>query len=509
MTGILQAFHIAKKDVRQHRWPLLVFALLVALAAWSVAADREWIVANGLVVLLAGVLLQTLIIQGDSPVRSDAMWIGLPLDARAVFAAKVLSVIVMVILVAVLGQWIALASLDVPVTGLAGLLASASWNFGEILIITALIAALTRDLKSFLVATIIWFIASQFYVNFVNRVIGSERNGMLEWWAVDAMVSGAVLLVIARAYRHRRLASSATFAVLLLLVTPFAPVLTRSATRSVLPSVAILADSLRPRIETHPWQIPEVAGSGGRTTIGFPVDLVGASPGIWYALVEPRLHVELPDGSAREEDVDSRFVWLSREPLQLRGGERWLVTPPSDARGSFPQVLLIPGLARVNHLGARATLTGTVVAYRPSEVADLPLREGASFVDNGRRLTVVSMTSTDRGPQVSVRLTTARLGSDLSRAMGSTRWQAFGYVLVDSATREGMPLTERGYSTAGGSGLVLPGSEGQRMRISLSYWEGRPDSLNLSTRNWSSLRLIDWKPIGSFPITVTTTVTKP
>lgn len=518
MNGLAQVWHVAKKDLRQQRWPIAVYAALVTVATWSVAMDLETVIANGLFVMVAGVILQTLIIQGDSPANPGAMWITLPLGSKSVFASKLVVVALTVMIVGLIGQSIAIATLDVPMRRLGGLILDSVWPYAAILVVTALIGALTRDLKSFLLVLVGWFLASQFYLPFITRLLGQESRGFVAPWIVDSAVSVLILCVIADAYRRRRMLRSAVLGAATLLAAPFTNALKQPAhAASVVGEYPALADSLRPRIETQPWRIGEFYGGEGRQTVGFPVTLAGTAPGVWYGLVESSLRLELPDGSVTQEEVDSRFVWLTRGPLQLSGDVTWLQKPPSDAGGGWPQVLMIPALGKFNRDGAKATLTGTVVAYRPVEVASLPVRPGASFVRNGRRLTLITTevraTGMSEGPEVAVRMTVARPGSDLSRLMGRTPWQAFGYALVDASGREAVPLIESRWNTSGGSGLVVPGSEGERQLLRLQYRAQRRDSTPQLKGDWTSgsasLRLIDWEPIGSFPITVTTTVTKP
>ena len=116
MNTIAQMLHVARKDLRESRWPFIVYVALVALAAarvtdwWS--ASRVLEMAMFLVVI-AGVVLVATLIQSDSPIRADAFWATRPLSPTAVLLAKILLVVVIVVALPVAAQAFAVSSFDI------------------------------------------------------------------------------------------------------------------------------------------------------------------------------------------------------------------------------------------------------------------------------------------------------------------------------------------------------------------------------------------------------------
>ncbi len=91
MTPIAQALHVARKDLRESRWPLIGYAALVVFAAvraagwWSPGRAFE---AAMFLVVVAGIVLVPIVVQSDSPTGSDVFWATRPLAPTSVLISR-------------------------------------------------------------------------------------------------------------------------------------------------------------------------------------------------------------------------------------------------------------------------------------------------------------------------------------------------------------------------------------------------------------------------------------
>ena len=153
MNWLGQVRHVAAKDVRQTRWLLLGYVAIVALttrdAAWLLVPRRGSPEGLVLLVVACGMFVVAALVQADSPTRGDAFWASKPLDASAVFAAKLVVTGAIVIGVPIVGQLAALLAIGTSAERLPLLLLVAAWSYALWLLAAMLVAALTKDLRTF------------------------------------------------------------------------------------------------------------------------------------------------------------------------------------------------------------------------------------------------------------------------------------------------------------------------------------------------------------------------
>jgi len=158
MSISTQVFQVLLKDMRRLRWWTLAVTLWTA-AAVSMSLTVAHGPALGFLELFAsgdapsvGTLLFALyaglLIQEDSPARSDAFWVTRPVRPAALLTAKTISLALFGLLLPLVGQALALRLHGVPVY--LGALQRGALSQGVLLTGAALAAALTRDLRSFL-----------------------------------------------------------------------------------------------------------------------------------------------------------------------------------------------------------------------------------------------------------------------------------------------------------------------------------------------------------------------
>jgi hypothetical protein len=153
MTWFAQVAHVAMKDVRQARVLLFVY---IAAVAW---ATRDALKLMGpdsaspegamLFVVALGMFVVAVLVQSDSPTRSDALWASRPFDPSAVLAAKLFVAVAIVIGLPLVGQFVALFAIGAATERIPNLLLVAAWSYALWLLAAMLVAALTRELRSF------------------------------------------------------------------------------------------------------------------------------------------------------------------------------------------------------------------------------------------------------------------------------------------------------------------------------------------------------------------------
>lgn len=157
MNWIGQVTHVAIKDFKQQRWPMVAY-VLVAVAttihASALPSKNELSVAMPLLVLL-GIIVTASVVQNDAPSKSNEFWISRPFFPTAVLGAKVLFALVAMIALALAGETVALISFAIPAHDVVALLGQSVAAYGYWLLGAIVVAAITPDIRSFIVATLL------------------------------------------------------------------------------------------------------------------------------------------------------------------------------------------------------------------------------------------------------------------------------------------------------------------------------------------------------------------
>ncbi len=222
------------KDVRQLRWQLLVYALLLAAFVWVTPQTWDRDTANSFLVMFATLLkillmasqfvLITSAIHADRLVGEEQFWITRPYEWRSLLGAKFVFVLACVVLPFVLMQWCLLhvAGLN-PFVAKAGM-ARCLMNFALVLSLPSmLIASVTEGLAAafgFMVALLLaWAATLQFILP------GTELRMSPPFELPVFGTLFGVLLVAILAYQfarrrtaHCRVAIAATLALFLLFI---------------------------------------------------------------------------------------------------------------------------------------------------------------------------------------------------------------------------------------------------------------------------------------------------
>src|SRR5689334_1005508 len=113
MNWTREVAHVAWKDLRQHRSTLAVFVILVAVATMRAMLlagsghESSLFSITAIVLLLFACVVSAVLVQGDSPGRTDAFWRSRPFRPSAILGAKLLVIVTLIVGIPLLGEILA------------------------------------------------------------------------------------------------------------------------------------------------------------------------------------------------------------------------------------------------------------------------------------------------------------------------------------------------------------------------------------------------------------------
>lgn len=492
-----QVVHVARKDLRQHRWPLAAYLAVAALATlgavgWSPLAAAP--AGGALPLAVLGMTVLALVVQADSPARTTAFWATLPLRPSAVLAAKLLLAAALLLALPLLGQLAGLRAHAVSAGDLPAILLESALTYGTWLALAAVFAALTPDFRTWVLAVVLgtvgWMVGAAAVASLAGDPPTSGRPLPL---AIPLATLGALLLVLAHQYRTRDVRRGVALAALLGVATLAVSSLPRPAPA---PAPGEVPAALRPaalRIDGIQRQ------PGGRTELRLLLE--GAPAGYGYVLVAPAVRLRAPDGSVTEVKVEDRGGGLNHPALRLGDGLRWLGDGGS-AGVHVTALPLKPTAAQREALaagGARLTLTGHLEVREPRVLAELPLAPGAAAAAAGRRVRVARAALDPEGPAVEVRISS--VASARARDTGASGFsgERTEFALVNRARGEAVALSQASGSGSG-LGLVVPGTDSWSYTRELRPLPGPGAAVDAAWLAGARLLLADRAPVGSYPV---------
>ena len=495
-----QVLHVARKDLRLSRWLLLTYATVVAAAGaaaaeWGVLADIAPLLRMFGVVVLGAVLLAVLV-QADSPARGESLWVTLPLRSSAVFAAKILVGVVVVIGIALLGQLAGLRAHDVAPGDLPRLLGRSALSYGVWLAVAAAVASLTRDLRGFLLALTLggfaWLLAFQVIAFTIGPSVPPA-------WSPSPFFIAGMLLLLAHQYRTRDVRRGTAISVAVSIALMFLPIALPRSAASATPATRTIPDHLRP----DAIEIGELTLTAGSQT-GFMIRLTGVSPFHQYVLVSPIVRIWMADGSSAAVRVKEPLVSLNEPTPRLKGlrnvGERRQITTVA----AGVSLDLTPAQRQVLAAGqARLSLRGHLEVRELRAGMELPLRVGAGAADGGSRIRITKVESLPDGPAVELRTSTVTPAGE-RRVETTFESRVPRYLLVNRGRREALELRPSG-SYSSDLALVLPGPRAQSSTTDLIPNFQQPGEAPRIEPAWlrgTQLLLVTWVAVGSDPIAV-------
>ena len=516
MSWLGQVWHVAAKDVRQTAWAGALVLVGLALATHQALAVDSAIVAapspflSGPVVFyLAGIVFAGLVVQADTPARSDAFWMTHPLAPTAVMGAKVLVAGALLVGLPVGCQILALWAYGSPspVEALPLIGRSALVQAGVVAMALGA-AAVTRDLQSYLLTLILGAVALSFLVGgvlswLIRNGVRTNDFGSAPSTAPLYLIAGGVAVWLQ--YRQRSVARTLAWVLPLLAVGLVGGVIVQARTG---PKV-VGAEGTPPewlqvqdlRVEVRDLREENFRGAPAESSLVTTLTAPDLPDGYRYTLL-PEAWVELPDGTHRSLRLLSRPE--PSRPLRVPMDRvRWRDDEVLRPRGDLGAAVLgVPKdlAALVREGGAVLVLGGRMEVSAPRPVAEWPLKAGGRARAGSRVLELVALDLGGSAPTF-----------DVSAEEIVSEWQGWrasplddvSLILVDESGTMAAPLVSR--SGGGGSGqpLVLPTVEARRWASTYVIPASGRASATDDGVWWRGGRVLvaEWRPIGTYAVT--------
>jgi hypothetical protein len=502
MTWFAQLRHVAAKDIRQARVLLLVYFAVVAWATWDACKltgpDKSSTQSAMIFVVAIGMFVVAALVQADSPTRSDAFWPSRPFYASAVFAAKLFVMGAIVVGLPLAGQFVALTAIGTAPTRIPMLLLVAAWSYALWLFAAMIVAALTRDLRTFAVVfvslCVLLLLVFEEWPKRLQFSVGVRTQEIATLLGVIAAVALVLTLYRTRDMRGRMWVAGIVAAAAMLVspLLPLSPGLVLSS-----PVATTEAASLTRRATVRAELVEGPAGAR-RPWLRFRVRADGATATERFGLSISSATVYLRNGSALQVSTEEAGLSaaLAAQPFfaSMRG-------PLVSARG-YEVAAKLTDLQRAAISAGFDSMTveGRVTIWNRQIVGTMPMAEHAALRFDGTRLEIVRL---DRSADtVSLAMRIFSVDRSDGQLMGF-RFNSPDLALVNEP--RGQELAFRsGISGSHGGTLVLPGNEAYVS--SAEYFmipplpKDRPFIVDDSWIGESHLVLSKWTPNDSYPV---------
>ncbi|MEE8147932.1 MAG: hypothetical protein V3T24_10030 [Longimicrobiales bacterium] len=518
MSWWTQVWHVAKKDVRQFRW-LLALQVLATVMAVTAAVDPgshgssaglARTISVGLnnvggaymMLVALAILISGLVVQADSPSRSDAFWASRPLHPLAVLTAKGATLGLFLLGIPLVAEAVVLWDHAVPPGEIAPMLAEALVAQGGIVVAAATVAALTANL-------------SAFFMLFVGigvvlaGIVDMFPNGFQTLAPVEIFAPAAVLGVAVLAYQYssRNLRRS-VIGLTLASVAGLAVLGWTSGGYANLSEMPVTAspDVVRTDLQWGSFEVeavtPRDGGDPQTWTLWTTVRLADPDPRFDYVLVGATARLHMADGTVTQR----RIGRIELSPYGQRPGDfEWLFEASDDgtavarieaARLSWVEV------QSVMADGAWLEFDGRVEALAAEEWGSLPLTAGAELTGESSRFRVLSVRPPG-GSGPFLRFFGETIHSYLDIPEGGTRGYT-RYALVNRELGEGLvvPVESRANRHAM---IFAGGSVAGAARFDLDVpWvfneEGRERAVDETWTEGAELMIMPSVSVGGYPI---------
>ena len=447
-----QMLHILRKDLRRLRWLIVVWLLIlfarVAFAAVGAATAgitvpavfvlRELDVALPLLQTLMLALLVARLVHEEPLVGWNAFWLTRPYSTRALLAAKLLFLLVVMVLIPLVAD---LSTMAVFKAGPRAQLTAAP-TFGATHVMWALglsvVAVLTPSLATFVLAmiggvvavavTLLLLIAISFAFGLAQTTV-TPYDGPLVADPTPGIVSMIVfiagaLAVIAYQYRHRRWLLATMFAAVALAAVVAVPAvwpwpIERPQQPDPGPwtrNLAATSARIDPRLALDVSRDPFQTGEPPRRRVHAFVELLGMPADAAVQGIKANGTLRLEDGTTLHSSQREGFY---REAGTTEGIVSAATTSPATAalggieilndverrQEYWPALLSLTPEEHARHKGKTGRLDGTLQfhVYRKVVHATLPLRQGATKDDGLSRIEVIRAQPIDGGYRLVVR----------------------------------------------------------------------------------------------------------
>lgn len=377
MTWRQQVLHIARKDVLFGRWYFLThIAVVAAIVIFGPRPDYSAVLAAlSPVTMLLAMFFVAAVVQNDSAVAVDAFWATRPISPTAVFAAKIVAVVVGMVLPGLIGQAVVLLQFGIGGFGLVELLGASLFSYLVFLGVPIAVAALTGDLSK--------FTAALFGVGFVMIAMSSFASGReltrnVPWLIGVLAMLGPIavgLWAAVEQYRTRRLWKGMTIgsaAVALGAVVPF------TDASPVKPWVS--ADD---RIVSRTAAVDARRGDLRITFAPYGIDSLSS-----IMIRRPRVRL-----GSRQVNTSEEVIRIREGGIPLPTGMRWAMpNKPLDSM-YVEQTVSAEIAGEVRGRPVALTVNGDAIVKTPYLLGGIPLRAGERLASPGFRARIDSVTA--------------------------------------------------------------------------------------------------------------------
>ena len=498
MNWLSQVAHMMRKDLREQRLSVLTYLAVVAVLVWAAVRVGQLehdvpigigVLAN-LIIIAVSMVATASVMHADSPTRPTSLWMSRPLWPSAVLAAKVGFFLAAIVLPALAAQAALLAWYDVPASELASGLLRSLATFGFFHVVALLLASVTRDTRSTILALFGLLIGGIViaWATSESEVPDVVRSVLFAAGLLGALIIPALFYQTRDPRRWLRSLAQCSLACLLFGVQVGArPSAVRALPETVrTPSVAL--DTLL-----------AVQSSGQESELVVPLTFAEI-PASWRVSVAAGTAlITLADGTTLDAPVRVSSSSMTGTAVPDLPGIHWLVKRSSDGihRSSLAVQLsqaqwrlLLKGINRIE-------IEGRANVHRAIVRSQSPFVEGTEIRAPGVRARIERI-SIARG-RAEARVVSANVLGGREQFLNLFDAH-FGLLSADQ--REAAPLFGR--SGHGGS-LPLAG-----LGSSMDYWTAdysttpTPwDTLYAREPAWysgASLITFGWTEVGSFPI---------
>lgn len=450
MSWFGQIRHVFGKDLQAARWLLVAYAVGVLIATVvALSASGSELVAW--LFLLTGLISVATVVQADSPTASNAFWASRPFFPEAMLGAKLLFVLLILIPLPFLGQLVGLLLYDVSAREIVRQLGRSWTDAGFALIPILVAAALTRDLRSFLLACVVspGLLVVLLYGLDEVGVRGSDFAQIPPLAEATLVVVGAflllgTLLIVYRTRDVRPWTWAVAFAGMALL---FVHVVVPQRRHLLEAPASVQRASLEFAI-ADPRLLER---SDLQLSVRYATPIIGHR----LQMTSAQVTVQLRDGSTITLPVSGLNEMRTFSHPTISGIDWIGVDPPPLRSHTIYASVTVPQRNAIRRGIATAAIEGWMEVLEPRITASLPLRNGARLEQPGRRLRLEHWTDSPDER-------TIRIGSEeIHRKERGDR--SARYVLVNHDRGQAMPLryTHGNWSS---KWLVLPGSTLVRSR---------------------------------------------
>ena len=464
MSWLAQALHVLRKDVRATRWTALLYMVAATInSAAALLSWERWMPSLWTFVVCAlGAFLVGQVVHNDSPTRVDSFWATRPLIPSAVFAAKVLTAL-LVLVVPALGELLYLRSHDISTASALTLAGQPIAAYTVLLATAIMVAVLTPSFRVFVVAFAGLALAGRLAAQLLPFWFDSA-DVLLPAWLLYLLVFAGILVLGWQQYRTREPRRGYMFAALLVLLTMMIPVRTVARERATGTVQPLPAPAPTPLLHVEE---ASVRPAGPRSLLYIRARVADVALPNLYSVYIQDVSIATAE-QPRAALLRHHGTWF-REEMGVSGGNVVL-------NGGNPEMTLSYEItpaeaALLERPDARVIVHADVTISEMRPLLDMPAVSGARAATDGQFVRLVDM---ERGRDLVLQVRQSVVRHRLMVPQRRPQNAEGRFELVNPERKEAVVL-QASYDRNAETSVVLPASHARATHIWLSPAEGGPN----------------------------------